>query len=195
MPSGIPAAAVGGHSQAGTSTGFRRRWPCSRLGPWNGNGQPLAPGGPKLQDIGPVILGAIYHDAILAGQRHRSLPQSLFSHPTSSRRRQDSALRLVDSHRHLTTAQVSLRFDTIPSSPILQACANTIGASASMCSLNFRPGGSLSPANWKPGTPTVGSCARGAHRTPPWWGPRRGSNPRGCRGGENLRGQLRPKML
>jgi hypothetical protein len=32
------------------------------------------------------------------------------------------------------------RFETMPSSPILQACANTVGPSASMCSLNRRPG-------------------------------------------------------
>jgi hypothetical protein len=36
----------------------------------------------------------------------------------------------------------SLRFDTMPSNPSLQACLKTVGPSSSMCSLKRRPGGS-----------------------------------------------------
>jgi hypothetical protein len=36
-----------------------------------------------------------------------------------------------------------MRFDTMPSRPILHACANTAGLSASMCSLSRRPGAAL----------------------------------------------------
>jgi hypothetical protein len=34
----------------------------------------------------------------------------------------------------------SLHFETMPSTPILQACAKTVGPSPSMCSLNRMPG-------------------------------------------------------
>jgi hypothetical protein len=55
----------------------------------------------------------------------------------------------------------SLRFDTIPSSPILQACAKTVAPSPSMCSLNRMPGLALATIGASVALRTSsGSCRR-----------------------------------
>src|SRR5262245_12034765 len=48
----------------------------------------------------------------------------------------------------------SFRFDTIPSSPILQAWAKTVGPSPSICSLNWMPGRALATIDGSLGAAT-----------------------------------------
>jgi len=65
--------------------------------------------------------------------RHRSLPQS------SSASRFTAAHAGVFHLQPIRRASSPLRFDTMPSSPILQAWPKTVGPSPSMCSLKRRP--------------------------------------------------------
>src|SRR6266480_5501817 len=71
----------------------------------------------------------------------RHLPHS----SSSSRRTASQAgfLLLSQSGERPLRYVESFRFETMPSSPILQACANTVGPSPSMCLLNRMPGPTL----------------------------------------------------
>src|SRR5262249_10400671 len=78
----------------------------------------------------------ITEDKISPGRHQR--PQS----SSSSRRTASHAgfLLLSQSGERPERYIDVFRFETMPSRPILQAWANTVGPSASMCSLNRRPG-------------------------------------------------------
>jgi hypothetical protein len=82
-----------------------------------GNRQRLARGGPELDHVAAVVLRAEDHDAVLAGRRHLSLPQS----SSASRRTASHAgfLLLSQSGERPERYVDIFRFDTMPSSPHL----------------------------------------------------------------------------
>src|SRR5215813_13283012 len=111
--------------------------------------QRLAPSRSELDDIGPVALRAKDHDPVVASHYRRLvLPQS-----SSASRFTAGAARLFilsQSGERPERYIESLRFDTMPSSPILQAWAKTVGPSPSMCSLNRMPGQALPSRGHRP---------------------------------------------
>jgi hypothetical protein len=79
--------------------------------------------------------------------RHRSLPQSSsFSRFTAAHA---GFFDLSQSGERLERQGESFRFDTMPSRPLLQAWANTVGPSPSMCSLNRMPGPAIGQGGGK----------------------------------------------
>src|SRR5262244_4499496 len=102
----------------------------------------LTCGRSELDDIGPIALRAEDHDPVVASHYRRLV---LCHSSSASRFTAGAAVFFILSQSGERPERYieSFRFDTMPSRPILQAWAKTVGPSPSICSLNRMPGWAL----------------------------------------------------